>query len=242
MTHQRYLKQTTSWAHQGGIIENAIKQKAVAGTALHILEAGCGQRWTINLEGTDYVLTGVDMDNAALDLRQHVQRDLHHAVVGDLRSVDLPAHHYDVIYNAYVLEHVSGAEQVLNNFVRWLKPGGILILLVPDPDSVHGFVTRLTPHWFHVLYHRLIGHRNAGKPGFAPYPVFYDAIVSRQGLHDFCRRNKLAISAEYGDEHYRPGRGAVRWMIHAAKRLISAVSFGRFSARHTNLLYVLEKQ
>jgi SAM-dependent methyltransferase len=242
MSDHGHLEQTTSWAHQGGIIENAIKKKSVAGTALQILEAGCGQRWTINLEGVDYVLTGVDMDKAALDLRQNVRRDLHSAVVGDLRSVELQVHHYDVIYNAYVLEHVSGAEQVLNNFVRWTKPGGLIILIVPDPDSVHGFMTRCTPHWFHIAYHRLIGHRNAGKPGFAPYPVFYDSIVSRQGLHDFCRSNKLAISAEYGDGHYRPGTGAVRWMIHSFKLLASALSFGRLSSTHTNLLLVLEKQ
>jgi SAM-dependent methyltransferase len=240
-THSQ-LKQTTSWAHQGGIIENAIRQKSVGGAALQILEAGCGQRWTISLDRVAYFLTGVDMDKAALDLRQHGMRDLHSAVVGDLRTVELPDRHYDVIYNAYVLEHVSGAEQVLKNFVRWVKPGGLIVLLLPDPHSVHGFATRFTPHWFHIVYHRLIGHRNAGKPGFAPYPVFYDAIVSRQGLHDFCRSNSLAILAEYGDGHYRPGKGAVRWMIHSFKVLLSAMSLGRLSAGHTNLLYVLEKR
>lgn len=242
MSTHGHLEQTTSWAHQGGIIENAIKRKSIPGTALQILEAGCGQRWTINLQGIDYFLTGVDMDKAALDLRQNVRRDLHSAVVGDLRSADMPENHYDVIYNAYVLEHVSGAELVLSNFVRWTKPGGLIILLVPDPASVHGFMTRCTPHWFHVLYHRLIGHRNAGKPGYAPYPVYYDAVISRQGIHDFCSRNNIAISAEYGDGHYKPGTGTVRTVIHLFKLLISAMSFGRLSSGHTNLLYVLEKQ
>jgi SAM-dependent methyltransferase len=131
-THSQ-LKQTTSWAHQGGIIENAIRQKSVGGAALQILEAGCGQRWTISLDRVAYFLTGVDMDKAALDLRQHGMRDLHSAVVGDLRTVELPDRHYDVIYNAYVLEHVSGAEQVLKNFVRWVKPGGLIVLLLTVP-------------------------------------------------------------------------------------------------------------
>lgn len=242
MPNSESLAQTTSWDHQGGIIRDAIRKKSVVGRALQILEAGCGQRWTVNLEGIDYSLTGIDLDKAALDMRQNVMRDLHHAVVGDLRTAELPAHHYDVIYSAYVLEHVSGAEMVMNNFARWIKPGGVIIFLIPDPASVHGFMTRFTPHWFHIIYHRLIGHRNAGKPGFEPYPVYYDAIVSRQGVHDFCSRNKFSMLAEYGDGHFKPGTGLVRTLLHAFKLLTSALSFGRLSAKHTNLLYVLEKQ
>jgi 2-polyprenyl-3-methyl-5-hydroxy-6-metoxy-1,4-benzoquinol methylase len=120
--------------------------------SLDILEAGCGRRWGLDLEGVQYTLTGVDSDKNALDIRKNQQGDLDIAILGDLRTVDLEENRYDVIFNSYVLEHVDGAEDVLNNFVRWLKPGGIMILRIPNRASVKGFITRITPLWFHVIY------------------------------------------------------------------------------------------
>ena len=237
------LELTSSWSHENKIIENHIREKAVAGEILQILEAGCGQKWSLNLDGIQYILTGVDLDKAALEIRKSTLKDLQETIEGDLRSVTLKENHYDVIYCSYVLEHIEGAEQVLNNFIKWLKPGGTIVLLIPDPDSVQGFITRVTPHWFHIFYYRsVLGNPNAGKDGYAPYPVHYDPVVSRKGIHQFCRRNNLTVLAEYGDGYIRPGKGGVRLLIHTLKQVISALSFGLLSYRHTNLLYILQKQ
>src|SRR5690606_33965359 len=131
-----------------------------------ILEAGCGNSWQLKLPGVKYVLTGVDLNEDALRIRKCERKDLDGVIHGDLRTVALDADQYDVIYNSFVLEHVQQAEHVLSNFCRWLKPGGILILRIPDPKSVYGFLSRLTPFWFHVFYKRFIaGIKTAGKPG-----------------------------------------------------------------------------
>jgi 2-polyprenyl-3-methyl-5-hydroxy-6-metoxy-1,4-benzoquinol methylase len=100
------------------LVAAAIKARGDNGS-LNILEAGCGRRWPFDLAGTEYRLTGVDLDQAALEIRKTRERDLHEAIHGDLRTVALPAGAYDVIYNSYVLEHVDGAEQVLRNFLLW---------------------------------------------------------------------------------------------------------------------------
>ena len=34
----------------------------------------------------------------------------------------------------------------LENFVLWLRPGGLLILQLPERKSVRAFVTRALPH------------------------------------------------------------------------------------------------
>ena len=162
-------------------MELSIKQKAVDGSPLEILEAGCGQRWYLNLNEIEYKLTGADLDKDALEIREKKFQDLDQGILGDLRTINLEENKYDVIYNSFVLEHIQNAEQVLNNFFKWLKPGGILILSIPDRNSVFGFVTRVTPFSFHVFYRKYIqGDKNAGKPGFEPYPTFYDKIVSRE--------------------------------------------------------------
>ena len=95
-----------------------------------------------------YKLTGVDIDKHALEHRKSAEKDLDDAIVADLRSVDLPSNAYDVIYNAYVLEHIDGAEQVLQKFLNWLKPNGALIICIPDRYSAYGFFAYHTPHWF----------------------------------------------------------------------------------------------
>jgi len=135
-------------------LESRIRGLARPGEILQVLEAGCGREWYFKLEGIAYELTGVDLDERALEARRVQKRDLDKAIVGDLRTVSLEPDKYDVVYCAFVLEHVADANAALANLARSLRPGGILIVRVPDRDSVHGFVTRFTPHWVHVFYHR----------------------------------------------------------------------------------------
>jgi 2-polyprenyl-3-methyl-5-hydroxy-6-metoxy-1,4-benzoquinol methylase len=75
---------------------------------LEILEAGCGRRWPHELK-MQYRLTGVDTDAEALKARVEQRKDLDVAILGDIRTVDLPESSYDVVYCGWVLEHISGA-------------------------------------------------------------------------------------------------------------------------------------
>lgn len=201
---------------------------------IEILEAGCGRRWPYALDGLRYVLTGVDLDAESLRIRREMKNDLHHVMQGDLRTVDMPRHHFDIIYSAYVLEHVPQTRVVLANFLKWVKPGGLLILKFPDRDSVYGFVTRFTPFWFHVLYKRhMVGNPNAGKPGFGPYPTVHEEIIGRKAFHEFIREHHLTIRGEYGF-----------CTLHGLEGLFTKfcaqVSFGRLTADYYNLLYILQ--
>ena len=74
---------------QDTLVETYLSQRASEGE-IHILEAGCGRRWPFRLKGLRFRLTGVDMDQAALDHRRNQEKDLDDAVVGDLRVVSLP--------------------------------------------------------------------------------------------------------------------------------------------------------
>jgi SAM-dependent methyltransferase len=209
---------------------------------LKILEAGCGRRWTIDLNGINYHLTGVDLDAKALNHRITQVKDLDEGFQGDLREVNLPERSFDVIYNSFVLEHIDGAEKVLRNFVQWLKPGGVIILRIPDRQSAFGFLTRLTPFWFHVFIRRyFFGNPNAGKPGFDPYPTYYDQVVSRKGIAEFCKQNGLVVREEWGHP-YPSESDRFKFLLRVIVWMVHVLSFGTLSYKHNNLTFVLEKQ
>jgi SAM-dependent methyltransferase len=232
-----------SWLEERAIMARHIRELGTRTSPLNILEAGCGTTWGLDLEDVPYTLTGVDIDPHALKVRLRHEKDLHFAICGDLRTLELTENAYDVIFNSYVLEHVSGARQVLNNFVHWLKPGGIIVLVIPNRDSVWGFVTRFTPFRFHVFFRKYVtGDRNAGTPGYAPYPTHYDKVVSRDGVYRFCEENGLVVTAEYSVGHGRRNKGLVAHAcVQMCTHLVHLASFGALSAKHANLIYIIEK-
>lgn len=224
------------------LIARRIRELARVAGELRILEAGCGRRWMINLEGVNFTLVGVDLDKAALDIRVKEEGDLNEAIVGDLTTVTLPDRSFHVIYSSFVLEHVQAADKVMSNFRRWLKPGGLIIIRIPDRDSARGVITRASPYWFHVFYYRhVLGDANAGKPGFAPYRTYYHPIVSRSGIHAYCQENGFSILDESSDGADVFGGGIVGWVSKAFGLTVSALSLGRVGWMPENLLYVLKE-
>jgi SAM-dependent methyltransferase len=218
------------------IVIKYIQHYAQCNDKIEILEAGCGRRWPYDLSGLRYTLTGIDINAEALRIRQQEKNDLHYVVLGDLRAIHFDRHRFDIIYSAFVLEHVSQARLVLANFLKWLKPGGLLILKFPDRDSVYGFMTRITPFWFHILYKKyLVGNRNAGKPGFGPFPTVHEEIIDRQTFHAFIRQRNMIMREEYG---YGTLSGVTGFFAAVGSRL----SLGHLTADYYNLLYILETQ
>jgi SAM-dependent methyltransferase len=223
-------------------VEQCIRRAAPPDRPMQILEAGCGRKWFFDMRDVPYELTGVDLDAAALDARVTSEKDLHRAHRADLRTVELEPYFYDVIYSSYVLEHVSGAEQVLENFARWLRPGGIMIVRVPDRDSVQGFTARWTPFKFHVWYYKYIeGRANAGKPGYAPYPTVYDEVISTTGMAAFAERHGLKLLDVIGHGGYQRGRGVMRFAVSTYARAMSLLSLGRVHDDSADLTFILRK-
>lgn len=224
------------------LLETYIRAQSSGASPVQILEAGCGREWYFRLDRCSYELTGLDLDPAALGARRAIKGDMTRSFVGDVRNADLPEEHFDVIYNAFVLEHVEGAEQALVNFVKWLKPGGLLIIRVPDRHSVQGFLARSTPHWFHVLYYRwALKLKDAGKPGFAPYRTIYDPIVSQKRLEQFCIDHGLEIVEILGVGTFQRGYGMARKITPIVARMISFLSFGHVHDRFVDLTIIVRK-
>ena len=204
---------------------------------LDVLEAGCGRKWPFSSVAELLSITGVDANAESLKIRQRKEGDLENVVMGDLRQADLAAEDsFDVIYNSYVLEHVEGAEQVLDNMASWLRPGGLILVRFPDRNSVFGFCTRLTPHWFHVLYRRyVIGEKTAGEEGYGPFETFYDKVTARDEFRQWAAQNKFEVVDEMAT--INEPKPVVVFM-----KIVGALSFGFLAGSHVNLVYALRKQ
>lgn len=229
--------------YQESLFSYEVKRHLGVAEPLRVLEAGCGREWELDLSGLEYHLTGVDLDEAALEARVANRKDLDLAILGDLRTVSLPEGHYDLVYSAYVLEHVKGAEEVLGRLFKWAKPGGIVVLRIPDGDSVYGFVTKHTPHQLHILWNRYhLRVTDSGKAGWGPYPTVYEKIVSGKAIHRYCAKHGHTILAEYRSKFPGSFSIPINFAVRIFVRVVSILSCGRLAPYHSNLHFVIKKQ
>jgi hypothetical protein len=94
-----------------------------------------------------------------------------------------------------------------------------------------------------MLYGKYITlFRDAGKTGFGPFPTFYDPIVSRPGIQEFCRNNHFIIKEEYGQRSDLRGQGIIGFIIYLFVRTINLLSLGKLAWEYSDLTYILEKE
>jgi len=240
----KLLDAEQSWSQQYEVLSSFVQSYfSEKDSVINILEAGCGRKWHLDLGNLSYKLTGIDISKEAIKLRKANEGDLDRAIIGDLRNVNMDRETFDIVYNFYVIEHITGVEQVLTNFFTWLKPKGLLILAFPDRDSVFGFITRILPHWVHILFYKyVVGNSSAGKPGFAPFPTYYDKIISRRAIHGYCCRYGHNIVLEYGIPFPFKKLGWLASGTRVMFKLLHYLSFGTLKTDHGGLVYIIEKR
>jgi SAM-dependent methyltransferase len=153
----------------------------------NVLDAGCG--YTLPLDFARNVrLVGLDASADALAKNQNIDV----GIVGDIETYPLATDEYDVIVCWAVLEHLANPRAALRNMARALRPGGLLVVGIPDLWSLKGLVTKLTPHRFHVwVYRRIYGKPDAGKPGFGPYRTYLGRDIAPRRLERLARAQSL---------------------------------------------------
>lgn len=213
------------------------------GQPVSVLQAGCqaplrelGIR-ELAADGFEVSVTAVDADQPlARRVLQDKQSAYDDVITGDLRTVPIPQRAYDVVYCALLLERVHHVDLVLDRLTSALKPGGLLLVRTGDRYSATALLDRMLPR---PLRKAIWTRFRPGIPG--PFKPVYEKAVSAEGIAAYTLMHGLVIAAR-GSWLTRPDRtSGLSSSVRVTCAAISALTGGRFTDRHDELLFVIRK-
>lgn len=206
---------------------------------VRILEAGSGSNSAFDFADNSY-LVGLDIEQQQLE-RNETLDEKHQ---GDVQNYSFPPDSFDMIICWNVLEHLPRPDKALDNFAKWLAPGGIIILALPNLLSTIGLATKYTPHWFHIFWYRHVCHvADAGKDGRGPFRTFLRPCLSLPRLKQFAEERGLStrFTKAYGGKGRKGMGGRLRSCFKMASYPLEILSLCRISASKDAIMVVFEK-
>lgn len=161
---------------------------------LTVVELGCGQQSNFVFEGAVRVI-GVDVDEPALARNTTVTDP----VLLSANDLELAPASVDAISSIFTLEHVQEPDIVFGTLARALRPGGVLVIAVPQVRSPKALLTKFTPHAFHKwFYHHVLG-RSPDIHG-TPFETVLDPALAPERLRRLASALGLEVIAEQSFE------------------------------------------
>jgi SAM-dependent methyltransferase len=155
-----------------------------------ILDVGCADaRFLLSLRAERWERWGVEFSTSVVETIAARFPDLR-MVSRDIWATQLPEGHFDVICFWHVLEHLPAPDRVLARVRQLLRPGGLVVVSVPNVDSLqahlfgrywYGFddVPRHLHHFSPPVLARLFDSAGLSwKEG----PLFFSRIVNHHCL------------------------------------------------------------
>lgn len=130
-----------------------------------VLDAGCGSGvFSFMAAGRAGHVDAIDGSAQMIAIARREQRQLGLTNIDFTEAMldevsERPASHYDAILSSSVLEYVENMPDVLGQFSRTLKPGGILIISMPNALSLYRKVERIAfqmtgrPRYYGHVHH-----------------------------------------------------------------------------------------
>lgn len=205
-----------------------------------IVEAGCGARSHLTYPPGSAVI-GLDVSRAQL-LRN---RDVRWAIEADVASLPMASACADAVVSWDVLEHLPHPAHALTELVRIVRPGGVVVLGLPNVVSLKGIITKLTPWWVHVwVYRRVLGDATAGTGSFDQFPTTMRLELRSAGLRRLAARLGLDVVLLEVYEgpvplHFRRRHRVGDLAMSAIGGLSRLVTFGRYDATASDMVVVL---
>lgn len=113
VSRRRILKVFPAWVGQG-----------------RLLDVGCGSgKFLRQMGAVGWRLTGIEVDPEAAAKAREVTPNV---FVGDPTEAPFPEASFDLITAFHVIEHLPDPLGALRTMVRWLAPGGLIIVEVPN--------------------------------------------------------------------------------------------------------------
>jgi SAM-dependent methyltransferase len=214
-------------------------------TRLAIYEAGGGSTSFLPLEVLLRAhVTVVDIDEDQIRNNDYAQE----TILGDIQTYRFKPDSFDLVICYNVIEHLPDVEAALTGFCAALKPGGLILIGAPNPQSLSGVITKYSPHWFHVWFYRhLRGDKMAGQPGHAPFPTFYHPLVTLSNLETFAKAHGLQMiyRKQYESPRFpemRLRKPAFAALLDAAATVMNFLLPVKADVRHGDYHVILRKR
>ena len=207
-----------------------------------VLEAGCGSLSYVPVPGAPRV-TGIDISEKQLERNEGLDQ----RILGDLQTYPLPDGRSDCTICWDVLEHLPNPDKALENLVRATRQNGLIVISVPNRNSIKGLITRLTPHAFHVFVYRYVFKDwDAGKEDRAPFKTFLRPQVSPSKMRKFAKQHGLeeTLFLLYTCPMAKAGPKSAPVLFLFYRAFIAALKFltlGRYDGNLTDALFVWRK-
>jgi len=206
-----------------------------------VLEAGCGSLTHLQLD--DAFVVGIDVSQKQLTRNLKLRE----SICGDIQTYDLPAEEFDIIICWDVLEHLAQPRRAIQNLVKAAKPGGILIIALPNVLSIKGILAKITPHRFHVwAYRRFWGVTRAGTEDLGPFRTYLRLATSPPSV------KRLALKQGLKVEYFSAYESLMQRRFRINHPLLSGlftflelggklITLGRVNVNQTDYILVLRK-
>ena len=109
-----------------------------------LLDLGCGSGDFLALaKQLGWQVRGLEPDPSAAAVVRAAEIPVE---IGTVDSADYPEGHFDAITLSHVLEHFLDPVAAISRIARWLKPGGTLVTITPNPCST--VAELFGPYWY----------------------------------------------------------------------------------------------
>lgn len=188
------------------------------------LDVGCGSGWLVErCKQEGWEAFGIEPGHEAAErARRFTGRPVYE---GTLPGVDLPESSFDAVTFWHVLEHVPSPLQTLRAAARLLRPGGALLVVVPNYASIERRITG--ERWFGLDLPRHLYH-------FEPESLRKLLVAAGLRPHQIKTHNedwmfKLNLGRRFPRMMENPGFAA---MGRLASRALSVVGTGSVIAAY----------
>jgi SAM-dependent methyltransferase len=178
----------------------------------------------------------------ALQTERSLRTDADEYRTVDLERIELGRAEYDVVLCCNVLEHVRRPVAVLPLLRDSLRPGGLIVIMVPNVVSLKSIVTRVTPFALHRWYY----HRVARRPDIDPARSVHSFSLRPASLRRHAQKGgwKIEYWRLYEGGMQRTLRhrvGFIGWRWSVIVNLTRVLSLGCVTAEGTGVIAVLSK-
>lgn len=157
-------------------VESYIPRKGI------VLDAGCGDgEYSRKIMKITPSVVSMDLSSAAL---KSLKEEGNLTLVGDAGNLPLKSQFSNAVISLSVLEYVEDPKRAIMEFERVLKPGGYLIITVPNLTSLYTIQRKLR-----IMLGRYIYYRNI-------------ILYSRDSLHALFKGTKFKIETHDYDVLY----------------------------------------